>query len=125
MERTIRREREETFRALRALFAPYASRLTASADDANTYMLTGAHSRDLKQPMFFGGVRLGKNYVSYYLMPVYTNPELLSRISDALRRRLHGKTCFNFTRPDPELFAELAELTEKGFKRYVREGFVR
>ncbi len=118
-------DRAATFSALRAIFAPYASRLTATADDGRNYMLDGAHSKDLKRAMFFGGVRLGKNYVSFHLMPIYTNPELLSRISDALRRRMQGKSCFNFTRPDPELFAELEKLTKTGFERFVKEGYVK
>jgi hypothetical protein len=120
----VTKERTAAFAALRELLAPYAGRLTASADDARTYMLDGEHSAALKRPMFFGGVRQGENYVSYYLMPVYTYPELLSPISDALRKRMHGKGCFNFTKPDPELFAELAALTRAGFARFAREGHV-
>ena len=116
---------DQTFADLRALFAPYESRLHVSADAPANYMLEGEHSDELKRPMFFGGVRSGRAYVSFYLMPVYTHPELMGRISDGLRRRLHGKSCFNFTRPEPELFEELRDLVAAGFSHYERLGHVK
>ncbi|MGY1409659.1 MULTISPECIES: hypothetical protein [unclassified Luteimonas] len=44
-------------------------------------------------------------------MPVYENPELLVDTSEALRRRMQGKSCLNFTAVDPALFEELDRLT--------------
>jgi len=117
-------DRRETFAALKALFAPYAPALTVTADDERTYMLDGAYSKAMKRAMFFGGVRHGKSYVSLHLMPVYTNPELLSPISDRLRKRLQGKSCFNFNAPEPDLFADLALLIHAGFKKYVDDGYI-
>jgi len=117
-------DRSETFAALKALFAPYAARLTVTADDAKNYMLDGAYSKAMKRAMFFGGVRHGKSYVSLHLMPVYTNPELLSPISDRLRKRMQGKSCFNFNQPEPDLFADLALLIRAGFKKYEAEGYI-
>ena len=46
-------------------------------------------------------------------MPVYEDPALLSDISDALRDRMQGKSCFNFTADEPSLFKELDALTKK------------
>jgi hypothetical protein len=63
---------------------------------------------------YVGGTRIGKTYVSYYLMPVYGLPALLADISPELRRRMQGKSCFNFTHVDETLFAELAALTATG-----------
>jgi len=74
---------------------------------------------------FVAGVRPGKRYVSFYLMPVYAFPELLSSTSAPLRRRMQGKSCFNFSAVDEELMGELAGLTDRGLKRYraaVTEG---
>lgn len=116
---------DETFAALKALLAPYTARLNASTDTASNYMLEGEFSPELKRPMFFAGVRQGRAYVSFYLMPVYSNPELMGRMSDGLRRHLHGKSCFNFTKAEPELFDELAQLVHAGFACYERMNFVR
>lgn len=118
-------DRSETFQGLKALFTPYLPYLTVTADDAKTFMLDGAYSPSMKRAMFFGGVRYGKSYVSLHLMPVYTNPELLSPISDLLRKRMQGKSCFNFNHPDADLFADLALLIHAGFKNYVAQGYVK
>jgi len=67
---------------------------------------------------FVAGVRPGKRYVSFYLMPVYAFPELLAATSAALRRRMQGKSCFNFSAVDEELMGELAGLTDRGLNRY-------
>ena len=67
---------------------------------------------------YVAGIRVGKSYVSYYLMPVYGLPELVEGISPELKRRMQGKACFNFTRVDESLFAELATLTATGIERY-------
>jgi hypothetical protein len=63
---------------------------------------------------YVGGTRLGKSYVSFYLMPVYASPELAESISPALRRRRQGKACFNFTKVDDGLFAELESVAARG-----------
>ena len=62
---------------------------------------------------YVGGTRLGKSYVSYYLMPVYGNPALASTISPALAKRRQGKACFNFSKVDEALLTELAALTAR------------
>ena len=113
-----------TFDDLKALFDPYRKRLTVTADSATALMLDGAYNADMKRPMFFGGVRKGRSYVSFYLMPVYSNPELLGKISDALRRHMQGKSCFNFVRPEPELYEELRELVARGVACYERLGLI-
>jgi hypothetical protein len=62
---------------------------------------------------YVAGTRLGKSYVSYYLMPVYATPGLKDALSPELRKRMQGKACFNFKSVDERLFAELEELTAK------------
>jgi hypothetical protein len=64
------------------------------------------------------GVRLGKRYVSFYLMAVYGSPELLASVSPELRRRMQGKSCFNVTRFDDQLFAELADFARRSIDGY-------
>ena len=79
--------------------------------------LTGVSYRG--KPLFYAGVRLGKNYVSYYLMPAY----MCKNISPELAKRKQGKACFNFTAVDEKLFAELEKLTADGFKNFTPEQF--
>ncbi len=56
--------------------------------------------------MFFGAAVIKKNYVSFHLMPVYVHPDLLEGISDGLRKRMQGKSCFNFKALDEDTLAE-------------------
>ncbi len=68
---------------------------------------------------YVAGTRLGRRYVSYYLMSVYAHPDLVASMSPALRRRMQGKSCFNFARVDETLFAELADLTARSVERHA------
>src|SRR4029078_10654943 len=60
---------------------------------------------------YVAGTRFGKSYVSFYLMPVYATPDLVESMSPELRKRMQGKACFNFTKVDAPLLAELDDLT--------------
>jgi hypothetical protein len=68
--------------------------------------------------MFFGAVMMGKAYASYHLMPLYVCPELVRTISPELKKRMQGKSCFNFREPDPALFAQLGNLTKASLEKY-------
>ena len=54
-------------------------------------------------------------------MPVYMYPQLLKDVSPELKKRMQGKSCFNFKKVEPELFRELAELTRKGAEKFKEE----
>jgi len=99
------------FEELKQILKPYAPKLSVTVDTANAYSLDGPYSEKWKKPLFFGSVQIKKNYVSFYLMPVYMYPELLKNISPALKKHMHGKSCFNFKKIDPELFEELAAVS--------------
>jgi hypothetical protein len=102
---------------LRSILEPYAPKMYVSADDATWYGLDFAPEGERGPVTFFGAVRLGKAYVSYYLMPVYVDPGLLEDVSPELKKRIQGKSCFNFKRMDEALFAELTALTARGYER--------
>ena len=112
------------FDRLKAIFAPYEKRLEVAHDTNNNYMLNTRYIMRNKQPLCFGGVRLGKNYVSYYLMSVYASPELMKTMSPELKKRMQGKSCFNFKEVDDKLFKELAQLTKAGAQRFSDEKFI-
>ena len=114
-----------TFRVLKALLAPYASRLHPSQDSETFYMLDGEYVADFKRQVFFGGVQIRRAYVSFHLMPVYTHPELLSAVNDALKKRMQGKSCFNFVRVERDLLVELSALVDRGFELYERLGWIK
>jgi len=98
--------------------------LTCDQIKPDQFHLNTKHLMKNKKPLYFGGVVINKNYVSYHLMPVYVFPDLLNDISSELSRRMQGKSCFNFKSIDHELFKELAVLTETGYKKYQEAGYV-
>ena len=109
------------FEQLKQILKPYAPRLTVTADTSSAYSLDGPYSEKWKKDLFFASVQIKKNYVSFYLMPVYMFPELLKDISPELKKHMQGKSCFNFKNIEPELFEELATLTRVGFKDFKKE----
>ena len=115
---------EDVFEKLKSILNNYASELTCVNDEPGDFYLDTKHIMKNKKPLFFGSVQLKKNYISYYLMPVYVFPALLETISPALRRRMQGKSCFNFKAVDPALFEELAQLTDAGHQKYKEAGYV-
>lgn len=106
------------FEKLKSILKPYEKGLAVKADSVNTYYLDGPYSEKWKKELFFGSAQIKKNYVSFYLMPVYMYPDLLKDISPELKKHMQGKSCFNFKKVEPDLFKELAELTRKSVERF-------
>ncbi|MCH9027268.1 MAG: hypothetical protein IIA05_09155 [Proteobacteria bacterium] len=115
---------QDVFENLKNIMTEFAGELVLVKNEPGNFHLDTKYIMKNKQPMFFGAVRITKSYVSYHLMPVYVFSELLSGISPELKRRMQGKSCFNFKSPDQELFRELAELTTAGYRRYKEAGYV-
>ncbi len=114
---------EAVFKALKEVMEPYAADLRRKTD-SNTELYLETKPQGGGKPMFFGAVQLKKNYVSYHLMPVYTDPDLLEAVSPELKKRMQGKSCFNFKTVDPVLFGELAALTGAAQGRFRQHAHV-
>jgi hypothetical protein len=110
--------------ALKSVFAPLRSRLVVVKDGPDGCYLDTRHQAPNGKPLFFGAVRAGKSYVSFHLMPVYACPDLAKGLSPRLRARMQGKACFNFKTVEPDLIAELATLTKRGFERFEKGDYV-
>ena len=109
------------FEELKNILKPYAKTLTIKTDTPDSYYLDGPYSEKWKKELFFGSAQIKKNYVSFYLMPVYMYPELLKDISPGLKKHMQGKSCFNFKKVEPDLFKELETLTYKGAEKFEKE----
>lgn len=115
---------KEIFQSLKQVLEPYAPLMDVKADSEESFYLDCRKEVKKGQPMFFGAVRRGKNYISYYLMPVYYHPALLEGMSPELKKRMQGKSCFNFKKPEPALFKELDQLTKRGFESFKKDGWL-
>ena len=115
---------DELFAELRPLLARHASSLVVIRDDPDDYQVQTNRSGPSGTHMWFGAVQMRPAHVSVHLMPVYSHPDLLGEVSDELRERLQGRSCFNFT-PDnatPQLLDELSQLVDLGLERYRADG---
>ncbi len=109
------------FEQLKAILKPFASQMTVKTDTNDTYYLDGPYSPKWKKEVFFASAQIKKSYVSFYLMPVYMYPRLLKEISPALKKRMQGKSCFNFKKMELDLFKELSDLTQKSYQCFIEE----
>ena len=120
---------EDIFVMLKSVFGKHVKHLHVKTDTGTDYTLLSRRPSPFPQhkgqPMYFGQVRLGKAYVAFHLMPLYMNDELTGTISPELKKRMQGKTCFNFkTAPEPELIAELERLTSAGYENFHEKTWV-
>jgi hypothetical protein len=115
---------DQVFQQLRRIMLPYAAKLNVKTDNARGLYLHTRYIQKNKKVLFFGAVQIRKTYVSVHLMPVYVQPDLLSTLSPALKKRMQGKSCFNFTAVERDLFNELAGLVKSGYQSYQAQGFV-
>ena len=109
---------QQIFEALKPIFEQYAAKLAVQVDQPDQYFLETKTAVRQGRRMQFGGVKIGKAYVSFHLMPVYMNPKLQAAIPPELKKRMQGESCFNFTRVDPSHIAELKKLTEVGYEEF-------
>jgi len=124
---------ESTFRSLRSILQKHAAGLSVEADTTTRFCLEAkigpatlqAWGGKVKQPMIpVAWVEIGKSYVSYHLMGVYGNAALSKGMSKKLKARMQGKTCFNFTTDDEDLFKELDLLTGRCLAGFSKAGFI-
>ncbi len=120
---------ELAFDQLKSVFASHLRQLAISEDTAAVYSVTcrtpSPFPQHKGQPMWFGSVRMGKAYVSFHLMPLYMNPPLMNAVSPGLKKRMQGKTCFNFkAAPEPQLLKELKQLVNAAMKDWASKGYL-
>ena len=124
---------ESVFAALREILRRHSNNLTVSVDTADRFCLEAAPGsatlaawggRARLQTIPVAWVQRGKSGVTYHLMGLAGNASLMATLSDELKARMQGKTCFRFQRPDPALFAELDGTTAAAIAGFRRAGFI-
>lgn len=113
-----------TFTSLKKVLLPYSKKLVLKYDETNEFFVNTKFVMKNKKPMYFGSVKINKSYVSFHLMPVYIFPDLLRNMSPELKKRMQGKSCFNFNSIDKALLQELTELTKEGYIKYKESGYL-
>ena len=114
---------EAAFAALKAILGKHAKKLNVTADKPGDYSVYCKSPSPFPQhkgkPLYFAGVKTGKAYVSFHLLPLYMSP---MKVSPALKKRMQGKACFNFKAvPEKELVGELKALTAAGLALFAEK----
>lgn len=109
---------QPVFAALRGLLLPYKDALEIVRDDPDHLYLNCPGSDAKGNSQFFGAVKVSGRKHLLHFMPVYDFPELLGGVTPALKKRMQGKSCFNFHYLEPAMVAELEELIAQGVARY-------
>jgi hypothetical protein len=120
--------RAEVFDEVVSLLSKYSPPFEVRRDARNGYHLWSnkpvvIDGRKHKE-LFFAGVIPQKNYVGFYYMPVYTDPERKALFKPELLDRLKGKSCFHLLKLDPEIRAQISAALEDGFKLYKDRGWI-
>jgi hypothetical protein len=114
----------KTFAALKPVLARYVDHLRIQVETSNEFILTtrspSPFPQHKGQPLDFAYLRLGKRYVSFHLLALDALP-----ISNELKARMQGKTCFHFTAaPAPEAISELDLLVKTGLATWKQRGWL-
>jgi hypothetical protein len=113
---------DTTFAALKNVLKPFERHFDVVKDTRNAYYLASKTAKTRsKAAIWFGGVEIKKNYVSFHLVPVYAAPHLVKDLSPSLKKRMQGKACFNFTDIEPAHLKELDVVTKKGYAGFVKQ----
>lgn len=110
------------FSALRAMLLPHRSSLSVVHDDPEHFYANCARSDAKGKAQFFCAIKVSGRKHLFHFMPVYDFPELIDTISPALKKRMQGKSCFNFDTIEPPLMTELSGLVKQGANRYKVAG---
>lgn len=114
---------EPVFDVLRSRMLRAATGMATTTDEpGNLVLKTVWLEPGKKEGAWFGAVQLKKNYVSVHLMPIYADATLRAKVSAELEKRMQGKSCFNFKKPEPELFDPLEELIADCAKAWAAPG---
>jgi hypothetical protein len=113
-------EFDDVYTRLRAILEPYAARTGFLHEEKRgRYQLSSSTKKDRAgRPLFIACAEVKKTYVSFHLLPLYMNPALLALVPPALKKRMQGKACFNFTTVDPARLKELRDLTRQGIASF-------
>lgn len=109
------------FQGLRKILKPYDAKLRVIKDGPGGYMSESKSIRYLGKPVMFAAIT-SKSYVAFHLFPVYMFPDLVKGISPELKKRMQGKTCWNFKKVEGPLFAELGGIVDASFRRFAEFG---
>ncbi|MCK7485142.1 MAG: hypothetical protein MZU97_06005 [Bacillus subtilis] len=106
------------FQTLKTILIPYAGPLTITVDTVERFDLVSKHKVVIdgrkRDEVFFASLIIQSDYVGFYYMPVYADPEQKQVFHEDLLRLLKGKSCFHIRRLDAALKEHIASAIAHG-----------
>ncbi len=119
----------EIFQTLRAAIQVYAATgFDARVNSDTAYDLWSEKEVVIldkkRKEVYFAGLAIRKDYVGFYYMPVYTDPDIKAIFHPSLIKLLKGKSCFHIKRLDDVLLQQISDALAAGFKLYKQHGWI-
>ena len=119
---------KQIYSSLKEMLQPYRPPLTAKVEDEQRFDLVSIKDVEIegrkRKEVYFVSIIIQKDYVGFYYMPVYSNPEMKAIFRPELLALLKGKSCFHIKRLDNQLRDQIHIALEDGFKLYKTRGWV-
>ena len=77
-----------------------------------------------RDEVYFAGLILQKNYVGFYYMLAYADPDVKAELSPEFLSLLKGKTCFHIKSTDKPILDQVKKALDLGLKGYKERGWV-
>lgn len=77
-----------------------------------------------KDEVYFAGIIIQKNYVGFYYMLAYAEPELNDQLKPEFLALLKGKSCFYIKSTEKAIFDEVKKALDIGVQKYKEWGWV-
>lgn len=127
-EKQIPLELMKIFTVLKRILKKYEGALNPKIDIEERYELWTNKEvyidKKKKKEIFYTGIIIQKNYVGFYLMPIYIDPTLKDNLEAKLLKLLKGKSCFHIKTIDNELEAQITKALQKGYELYNSRGWI-
>jgi|HubBroStandDraft_2_1064218.scaffolds.fasta_scaffold01318_14 hypothetical protein len=125
---------ESIFKELQKLLVPYAPPFKpggGSIDGRMDYHLVVPQSVVIQgsygnkpTEIAMASLILQKDFVGFYFMPIYLNPELKKNLAPTLLKLLKGKTCFHVKSIDTQLIEDVTAALALGMKSFKDRDWV-
>ncbi len=121
-------DKEKIFQNIKKILQKHSNSFTVTQDSDKGFELYTNKPVEIQGRKFpnvyFAAAKIQKNFVGFYYMPIYANPEMLKQFKPELLKCLKGKSCFHIKKDDSVLLEQIDEALERGEKSYKERDWI-
>ena len=120
-------DKQQIFNQLKSMLSKYTAKLEIRGKSDTQYHLYGkktvtAFNKEV-DGIYFASASIQKNFVGFYFFPIYTHISEFDNTPEILRKCLKGKSCFHIKKHDDELYSQINNILDRGYKLYNKNGW--